>query len=185
MSSPVFIGAFASPSELPTRYDHVYVCIGRSNVGKSSFVNTLTKSTISRTSRTPGRTQTLNAFSYGKHTLLLDLPGYGFAAHAREKRNLLETRIYDTLTQLRPTKIFLLIDACVGITALDEEMLVFLETEHLPHIILANKIDKLTQKERAAQERAIRAGLPPDAELIFCSAAKGTGFGEIRGMLTR
>ena len=185
MMLPVFLGAFASPDDLPKGYDRLFVCIGRSNVGKSSLVNALTKSSISRTSRTPGRTQTINAFSVGPKTMLVDLPGYGFAKHAQEKRALLETRIYDTLTKLAPTSIFLLIDAYVGLTRLDTEMLTFLNEEGLPYVVLANKVDRLNQKERALQERAIRAELGAHIPVVFCSSVKETGLGDIRELLNR
>lgn len=182
--SPAFIGAFASVNDLPSGYDRVFVCVGRSNVGKSSFVNTLTHSTISRVSGTPGRTQTINGFSIGPHKLLVDLPGYGYAKHAKQLRDTLETRIHETITSLNPlTRVFVLIDSAVGITSLDEEMLAFLRAEGVPFTVLANKADKLNQKERAAQERSISARLEEHEEVIFCSAKTSLGFSDIRQIL--
>ena len=181
MKPAAFLGAFASPADLPPGYDRRFVCVGRSNVGKSSFVNALTGTRISRTSATPGRTQTINAFAVAPRTMLVDLPGYGFAKQSKSQRELLESRIYQTLTELRPlTRLFLLIDANVGLTALDQEMLAFLQTEGIPFTILANKADKLNQKERAAQERLLKTHLPEGVPAIFCSTLKETGLAEVR-----
>lgn len=182
--TPAFLGAFSSVNDLPNGYDRVFICVGRSNVGKSSFVNALTHSAISRVSSTPGRTQTINAFSIGPRQLLIDLPGYGFAKHAKELRQQLEERIYETVTSVKPlTRVFLLLDSAVGITALDAEMLNFLRAEGIPFTILANKADKLTQKERAAQEKAITLHLLDTEEVIFCSAKTSLGFSIVRQLM--
>lgn len=184
--SPVFLGAFASVSDLPKGYDRVFVCVGRSNVGKSSFVNALTNSTISRVSSTPGRTQTINAFSIGTRHLLIDLPGYGFAKHAKELRRSLEERIYETITSVKPlTRVFILLDSTVGITALDEEMLDFLRAEAIPFTVLANKADKLNQKERSTQEKSIFSHLLESEEVIFCSAKTALGIPLVRQRLAQ
>lgn len=182
--TPAFIGAFASVHDIPKGYDRIFVCVGRSNVGKSSFVNALTHSSISRVSGTPGRTQTINAFSFGSRQLLIDLPGYGYAKHAKERRQELESRIYETVASIEPlTRIFVIIDSAVGITDLDQEMLAFLRAEHLPFAVLANKADKLNQKERFAQEKAICSHLSADEEVIFCSAKTAYGFTSIRQLM--
>ncbi len=183
MTYPAFLGAFASPQDFPSGYEHLYVCVGRSNVGKSSFVNAFTKSSISRVSATPGRTQTLNGFAVAPKVLFVDLPGYGYAKYAKSLRATLEERIYETLTQLRPDRVFIIIDACVGVTALDREMLAFLESEHLPFTVLANKVDRLNQKERFAQEKAIRAEIGEESPLYFISAEKQTGIAEVRSLM--
>ena len=184
MTSPTFLGAFAAPGDLPRGYDRRFVCVGRSNVGKSSFVNAITSSKISRTSATPGRTKTINAFVVGPHTLLLDLPGYGYAKQSREERNVLEGRIFETLTELDGlTRVFVIVDARVGITALDQEMIAFLHTQNLPFTIMANKVDALNQRERVQQERLIRSALTEQDDLVFCSAEQGTGLASVRQVL--
>lgn len=182
--SPAFLGAFASVNDLPKGYDRVFVCVGRSNVGKSSFVNALTNSSISRVSSTPGRTQTINAFSIGPRQLLIDLPGYGYAKHAKELRRQLEERIYETITAVQPlSRVLVLLDSAVGVTTLDEEMLEFLRAEAIPFTILANKADKLNQKERSTQEKAIVSHLRDTEEVVFCSAKTSLGFSAIRQLM--
>ena len=182
--SPAFLGAFTSPADLPKSFDRVFVCVGRSNVGKSSFVNALTASTISKVSSTPGRTQTINAFSIAPRTLLIDLPGYGYAKQDKALRSELESRIFTTLTETPSIqRVLLIIDAFVGITDLDREMLAFLETQQIPFAVLANKADKLSQSERARAEKELHNILAPTAILIFCSAKTSAGFAEIRHLL--
>lgn len=184
MSFPTFLGAFTTPQDLPKKYERAFVCVGRSNVGKSSFVNALTSSKISKVSSNPGRTQTINVFSLSPNSALIDVPGYGYAKHSKELRQELETRIFATLTNTQHLKrVFLVIDAFVGLTALDQEMIAFLTAEHIAFTVLANKADKLNQRERAQQEKTLHAQLPADASLLFCSAKTGTGFGEIRQLL--
>ncbi len=185
-SLPAFIRSYVDPNLLPVRaQDRLVTVVGRSNVGKSSLINALAGTTISRTSRTPGRTQLLNLFQLTDRQYLLDLPGYGFAKHAKTGREALETRIHDTIMSLggpqRP--IWLITDSSVGLTDLDEEMLAFLRAEGRTFVVIANKCDKLTQKERAAQEKAYRSALLPNESLVFCSTKSKEGLGALRQQL--
>lgn len=179
-SSATFIGAFVDPTTLPLRpTDQVLICVGRSNVGKSTFINALAKQAISRTSNTPGRTQTINLFRIGPNQILIDLPGYGYARHSREDREQLETRIHETLLAMgeRGARVCLITDASVGLTELDEEMLAFLREEKgVRFAVIANKADKLNQSERSKQEKAYQAVLDETSPAFFCSAKTLLGF---------
>jgi len=123
--------------------------IGRSNVGKSSLINTLTNSKISRTSALPGRTQEINIFLINDSFYLVDLPGYGFArasGSGREKiGELIDSYLFNSLYDQK--KVVLIIDANVGFTERDILMLNELENHNKDFIIIANKIDKMTQGE--------------------------------------
>lgn len=123
--------------------------IGRSNVGKSSLINTLTSSSISRTSSFPGRTQEINIFLINKSFYLVDLPGYGFARTSglgREKiGELIDSYLFNSLYGQK--RVVLIIDANVGMTERDILMLEELENHKKDFIIIANKIDKMTQSE--------------------------------------
>lgn len=123
--------------------------IGRSNVGKSSLINTLTNSKISRTSATPGRTQEINIFLVNNAYYLVDLPGYGYAQASglgREKiSDLIHTYLFDSAFGQK--KVVLIIDANVGMTDKDIEMLEELHKHNKNIIIIANKVDKMTQSE--------------------------------------
>ena len=123
--------------------------IGRSNVGKSSLINTITSSRISRTSSFPGRTQEINIFLVNNSFYLVDLPGYGFARASglgREKiGELIDSYLFNSIYTQK--KIVLIIDANVGMTERDIMMVKELEDYQKDFIIVANKIDRLTQSE--------------------------------------
>jgi len=123
--------------------------IGRSNVGKSSLINTITNSKVSRTSSFPGRTQEINIFLMNNSYYLVDLPGYGFARASgagREKiGELIDAYLFNSIYDQK--KIVFIIDANVGMTDRDILMLDELENHNKDFIIVANKIDRLTQAE--------------------------------------
>jgi len=123
--------------------------IGRSNVGKSSLINTITNSKVSRTSSFPGRTQEINIFLINDSFYLVDLPGYGFARASglgREKiGELIDSYLFNSIYVQK--KIVMIIDASIGMTDKDILMLRELENYNKDFIIVANKIDKMTQSE--------------------------------------
>lgn len=121
--------------------------VGRSNVGKSSLINVLTESKISRTSSFPGRTQEINIFLVNNSFYLVDLPGYGFARSSglgREKiGELIDSYLFNSIHSQK--KVIMIIDATVGMTEKDILMFNELIKYNKNFIIIANKIDKLTQ----------------------------------------
>ncbi len=123
--------------------------IGRSNVGKSSLINAITNSKISRTSSFPGRTQEINIFLINDSYYLVDLPGYGFARSSglgREKiGELIDSYLFNSIYDQQ--KIVMIIDANVGMT--EKDLLMFNELKNFKKdfIIVANKTDKMTQSE--------------------------------------
>lgn len=150
--------------------------IGRSNVGKSSLINTLTNSKISKTSSNPGSTQQINIFLINDSFYLVDLPGYGFARASgmgREKiGNLIEMYLFNE--KFTPTKVVLIIDANVGMTEKDISMFEELRDAQRNFIIAPSKIDKLTQSEKHKNLNEIkkRAG---DITMLPFSSKKKTG----------
>jgi GTP-binding protein len=126
--------------------------LGRSNSGKSSVINSLTgKKNLVRSSKVPGKTIEANFFKINDAFYLVDFPGYGFAKRSIDERNKMIKRIfwYLEFSNVRPKAIFLVIDANVGLTKLDWEMLKpIVENKHNITII-ANKVDKLSKPERA------------------------------------
>ena len=138
---------------------------GRSNVGKSSLLNTLCgRKGLARVSRTPGRTQLLNFFvvelqgpgGQRRTVRLVDLPGYGFAAARKEVREGFAPMIGGYLTE-RPILrgLILLIDIRRGLTDLDESMTQFVMDRELPTVLVATKADKLGVSARGKARRAI------------------------------
>ncbi len=154
------------------------VCfVGRSNVGKSSVIAAITgNKSLVKISNTPGKTREINFFRINGKKYLVDLPGYGYARVNPEEKEKLQKLIVWYLTDptIRPERVALVIDSRVGITAFDQQMLEILRDHAHPFVIVANKIDKLTQRELAAQMVKIKAAAG-EADIITTSAIKPNG----------
>lgn len=125
--------------------------LGRSNSGKSSVINSLTgKKNFVRASKVPGKTIEANFFCINKSFYLADFPGYGFAKRSIADRNRMVKRIfwYLEFSNVKPRAIFLIIDANVGLTKLDWEMLQIINKNEHHIVIIANKVDKLVKTKR-------------------------------------
>ncbi|HEY8353271.1 MAG TPA: ribosome biogenesis GTP-binding protein YihA/YsxC [Sphingomonadales bacterium] len=164
--------------------------VGRSNVGKSSLVNALTgRSTLARTSNTPGRTRELNFFRLGAETgpalYLVDLPGYGYA---RVPRDMVQrwTELVRLYLRGRPNlkRVLVLVDSRHGIKASDEEIMDMLDEAAVSYQIVLTKADKLKVAERDAivqkTANAIRRRVAAHPEVVLTSAEKGDGIPELR-----
>ena len=141
-------------SQYPTDNKPEYLFVGRSNVGKSSFINTLiNRKNYARTSATPGKTQTINFYLVNDDFYLVDAPGYGFAALSKKKQKKFGLMMEDYL-QNRPNlkQVFLLVDFRHRPTDDDIMMYNFLKHYKIPVTIVATKTDKvgltLHQKQR-------------------------------------
>ncbi|MBU0502513.1 MAG: ribosome biogenesis GTP-binding protein YihA/YsxC [bacterium] len=133
--------------------------IGRSNVGKSSVINSLTNQKgLAITSSSPGRTKEINLFIINESLYLLDLPGYGFAKASREVREQLLGLIdwYLFKSPYQQKKVVLIIDANIGPTDKDLSMLHNLEDFEKEIIIVANKIDKIKKSKYTKQLEEIQ-----------------------------
>ena len=157
--------------------------VGRSNVGKSSLLNALTgQPRLARVSRTPGRTRLMNVFLTGPDRWIVDLPGYGYAAGPRPESDAWRAMIEGYLLG-RPSlrMLFVLVDAEVGPTALDLQMLDWLRHVRLTHRIVATKTDQVKPGRQVAQRRDVAAALHlhPD-DLAWVSSKKGKGLTGLR-----
>ncbi|MBI5420741.1 MAG: ribosome biogenesis GTP-binding protein YsxC [Parcubacteria group bacterium] len=155
--------------------------IGRSNVGKSSVINSLTKQKdLARTSSFPGRTQEINIFLINRSFYLVDLPGYGFAQGSHELRGRLLKLIdwYLLRSGYIQKKIVFIIDAYVGPTEIDLEVFQRLIGQGKNIIVVANKIDKLKQSEYKKQLKKIQ-DVFKDRKVIPYSSFKKIGIKEL------
>ncbi|MHB8913832.1 MAG: ribosome biogenesis GTP-binding protein YihA/YsxC [Minisyncoccota bacterium] len=137
-----------------------YAFVGRSNVGKSSIINSLVnRKELVKTSNRPGKTTEINFFGInGKKCYFVDLPGYGYAKRSPKEKESIEKLIlwYLMYSDATVSKVVIILDAKAGLTDFDQEMIRVLREKEYPYLIIANKADKLNQKEASAQLRAIK-----------------------------
>ncbi len=154
-----------------------FVLLGRSNVGKSSFINTLlNRKNIAYTSSSPGKTQTLNFYLINESFYLVDVPGYGYARVSKTKRALFGSMIETYLAEREPLKhAFLLLDFRHDPSKEDQQMVEFLNYIGLPFTIIATKADKLSNNQQASQLKRLEASLSLDeyTEIIPFSSVSG------------
>jgi GTP-binding protein len=186
-----FLSAASTVDSLPPGQGLEVAFAGRSNVGKSSLINALTgRRALARTSNTPGRTQELIFFRAAGPLVLVDLPGYGYAAAAKSKVATWTRLIHDYL-QGRAVlgRVYLLIDARHGLKSADQPLLDTLGKAAVSHQIVLTKCDQVSAADLAACAEATMAALKkrPAAfpETIATSSRTGAGIPELRAAIAR
>ena len=184
-----FVAGATDAAALPAPRLPEVAFAGRSNVGKSSLINALTgQRSLARVSNTPGRTQQVNFFDLGHRLMLVDLPGYGYAAVGRKTVGAWSALIQAYLKQrANLRRLCLLIDARHGLMDSDRETMDRLDKAALSYQIVLTKADQVSQDELAgrqediaAEARRHRAAFP---EVIATSAHEDTGIAELRAAL--
>lgn len=155
---------------------------GRSNVGKSSFINALVnRKALARTSSNPGKTQTVNFFKINNNFYLVDVPGYGYAKVSKSLKETFGQMIEEYLMK-RTTlkKAFLLVDYRHEPTQDDVLMYQFLKYHNIPVCVIATKMDKLKNSELVKNKKAIIAklNLSEDDQFIATSSETKKGIEE-------
>ena len=185
-----FITSASSVNQLGTAHAEV-AFVGRSNVGKSSLLNALCfQKSLAKTSKTPGRTRLINIFLTGTDRWIVDLPGYGFALGPAKERATWQAMIEGYLTGRKTLRmVYVLVDAEVGPTKLDHQMVDWLRSVDLPYRIVATKCDQVKPSRQLAQRRDVAADLGlQTGDIAWVSAEKGTGIPDLRmevaGMLS-
>lgn len=175
------------------RDGHVQIALsGRSNVGKSSLINTLLgRKSFARTSAQPGKTITINFYEVDKKLYLVDLPGYGYARRSADSRRVWAGLTNDYLEAGTMQMVFQLIDLKVGPTEDDYMMLDWLNANHVPYVVVATKSDKLGTTARNANFEALASHPylnPPYADekikVVMFSSQNGTGKQELLTILS-
>jgi len=151
---------------------------GRSNVGKSTLINRLTRSPgLARTSSTPGRTQQINFFLLPGRVVFADLPGYGFARVPERIRATWKPLVESYLRAREALRaVVVIVDARRGVGKEDEQLVEFVAGCGRTAVVVANKIDKLRQGERTRLERALVERFP---DAICFSGTTGEGEREL------
>lgn len=155
--------------------------VGRSNVGKSSVINSLVnRKSLVKSSSQPGKTRQINLFLVNNNVYFVDLPGYGFAKTKEKQREKIRRLIlwYLTSGEARIKKVVLIIDARVGPTEFDEEMFHLLKRYEYKFVVIANKVDKLKKSELDKQLKLIQEKFG-DSEVKFYSAKTKQGRDEL------
>lgn len=156
---------------------------GKSNVGKSSFINYIVNNkSMAKTSSTPGRTRLLNYFEINKGELMLvDLPGYGYAKVGSNIKDSWDDLIGGYLLgSKRLINVFLLVDVRHEPGALDKQMVAYLHHYQIPFTVIATKCDKLSKQARLKQRQIIASALCLGSEnIMFVSALHKIGKEEI------
>ncbi|MBA1435092.1 ribosome biogenesis GTP-binding protein YihA/YsxC [Bombilactobacillus bombi] len=138
-----------SKAQYPTDGCPEIALLGRSNVGKSSLINTLLqRKNFARTSSTPGKTQTLNFYQINQAFYLVDVPGYGYARVSKQQRAQFGAMIEEYLTTRKTLQgVIILIDGRRAPTADDVSMYQYVNYYHLPTLIVATKMDKVKKNQ--------------------------------------
>ncbi len=181
-----FLTSFGSAGQLPPSQKPEVVFAGRSNVGKSSLINSLfNQKTLARVSATPGKTATINFFET-ENLIFADLPGYGYAKVSRGEKRRWAQLMEGYFAQDRDIALVLsLVDSRHPPTQDDQMMVRFLVENELPFVVILTKIDKLSSRQRQERLEAIRGELPWGKQIIFLpfSAQTGEGREELRALL--
>ncbi len=184
-----FIFGTQLPGKWPRTMFPEVAFVGRSNVGKSSLLNALTtQAKLARVSKTPGRTQQFNFFNLADRFMLVDMPGYGYAAVGKQLERMwaeLADDYFKTRDQLR--RLFILIDSRHGIKESDRMLMDWLNRMAIPYQIILTKIDKTKKNELdevislVSEELKKNAAASPD--IILTSSETKKGIDELRGVI--
>jgi len=176
-------------SQYPTDGKPEFLMVGRSNVGKSSFINTMiNRKNYARTSATPGKTQTINFYLVNDAFYLVDAPGYGYASLSKTKTKKFGLMMEDYLTS-RPNlkQVFMLIDFRHKPTGDDVMMYDYLKHYTLPVTIVATKVDKVGVTMQQKQRKVIldELELVVGDEFVMFSSVTKVGKEDINKKISR
>ncbi len=157
-SNNIFLGSFVNIQNIPNTHLPECCFIGRSNVGKSSIINSITKTkNLAKTSKTPGRTQQVNLFEINKKINIVDLPGYGYAKVSKKINHKLIQLIESYILERKNLiNIYVLIDCKIGLKNSDLDLFDFLLFEEKKFSIILTKTDKCSFNFIAKQNNSIK-----------------------------
>ena len=170
-------------SQYPISGKAEFLLVGRSNVGKSSFINTLlNQKNLARTSSRPGKTQTLNFYLVNDLFYLVDVPGYGYASVNHEQQKKMGLMIEEYLEKREEMKrVFMLVDFRIKPTENDLLMYQFLKYYNIPVTLVLTKADKVSPSRKEKNLKVIKntINLSVGDDLVIFSSVNKTGREEI------
>lgn len=183
-----FVTSAVRRSQYPLDKKAEFLLVGRSNVGKSSFINTLVnRKNIARISAIPGKTQTLNFYLINEEFYLVDVPGYGFARVSKNLKNKFGLIIEDYLKERDNLKmVFMLVDFRHKPTNDDVMMYEYLKYYQIPVTIIATKSDKVGKNSYEKNKKIIHdtLNMVEDDEFILFSTVSKIGKQEVHDKIT-
>jgi len=147
---------------------------GRSNSGKSSLINRLSGQKVARVSQTPGCTRRINFYPAKQGWVWADLPGYGYAQVALKARLMWQEEVCTFIQKVRPLTC-VIIDSRIPPQKLDQTWIGWLAQQAVPFVILANKVDELSQRELMRQKKLLPEAFPVPLYWGWISARTGEG----------
>ncbi len=178
-----FLKSGKVPKDYPFPYKPEVAIVGRSNAGKSSFINSLTGSKIAKVSQTPGKTRLLNFFDLNDKIYMVDMPGYGFATGNREEvdswREMIETYLRERETLCG---VVLIMDIRRDWSEEEEMLKVWFDHHDSNWALVLNKADKLSRTQMMQRQKLLspNAGGAP---VFVTSSLKSSGFEEVRNLM--
>lgn len=174
-----FVASAVAPEQYPRQLLPEVAFAGRSNVGKSSLINTLVhRKNLVKTSATPGKTQAINFFCINTRFLLVDLPGYGYAKVPPEVQARWRPMIETYLRQRHTLRAVIhIIDLRHAPTAQDQQLRAWLQHQDLPMVVVATKADQVKRAQRTAHLATIRRSLalPATEPVVLFSSQSQEG----------
>jgi GTP-binding protein len=181
VTSAEYLRSATNPSSYPNGGLTEIAFAGRSNVGKSSAINTLVgRKGLVSTSKTPGHTRKLNFFLINKSLIFTDLPGYGFAKVPLNVKKQWKPMVEQYLTGREVLAgVVVIVDSRRPPTDMDMELFTFLDAQSIPGIAVATKADKLSRSKQAAQQRAVEKLIGTQFPIVLFSSHDGSGKKEL------
>jgi GTP-binding protein len=188
MKDVKFVKSVFNLSDLPKDNLSEIVLCGRSNVGKSTFINSFfNRKNLAKVSSTPGKTRSLNYYLVDNKFYIVDLPGFGYAKISHSEKEKWEKLITGYLTSGRNISfVFHFMDSRIEPTQLDIMLYNFIMANNLNYIAIMNKVDKLSQSELSNLKKNISKqfnNLQYGINLFFYSGIKGTGKNELKKII--
>lgn len=174
-----FITSAVEPDQYPTDHLPYVALVGKSNVGKSSMINTITNNNkLAKTSSQPGKTRLVNFYKINDAFYLVDLPGYGFARVSKKEKIKWANMIETFLTTPNLLGIVQLVDIRHNPTSDDMTMINWIKHFNMPLIVLATKADKLGKTRIKPQINKIRKQLELSSDIPLIPFSSETGYGK-------